>query len=90
MVVLKIVNGNKEYTPIVTGDIKWSTERAGTPGSLTFDVVKEGELNFHEGNLVKLSVGEEPVFWGYVFQKKRSKGEIISVTAYDQLRYLKN
>ncbi len=90
MVMLNIVNGDKEYTPIVAGDIKWSTERAGVPGSLTFDVVKNGELNFHEGNLVKLCVDKTPVFLGYVFQKKRSKGDIISVTAYDQLRYLKN
>ncbi len=90
MVLLKIINGDIEYTPVVTGDIKWSTERAGAPGKLTFDVIKDGMLNFQEGNLVQLYVDEVPVFYGYVFQKKRSKGEIISVTAYDQLRYLKN
>jgi hypothetical protein len=88
--VLKIINGDTEYTPAVAGDIKWSTERAGAPGSLTFDVVKDGTLNFQEGNLVQLFVDEAPIFYGYAFQKKRSKGEIISVTAYDQLRYLKN
>lgn len=90
MVQLKIINGEREYTPVVVGDIKWSTERAGAPGILTFDVVKDENLNFQEGNLVQLFMGEVPIFYGYVFQKKRNKGKIISVTAYDQLRYLKN
>lgn len=90
MIKLKIINGDTEYIPVVAGDIKWSTERAGAPGSLTFDVVKDSTLNFQEGNLVQLFMDDVPIFYGYVFQKKRSKGEIISVTAYDQLRYLKN
>ncbi len=90
MVHLKIINGNTEYIPVVVGDVQWSTERAGAPGKLTFDVVKDGILNFQEGNAVHLYVNEVPIFYGFVFQKKRSKGETISVIAYDQLRYLKN
>jgi len=31
-----------------------------------------------------------PVFFGFVFTKKRDKDQIITVTAYDQLRYLNN
>ncbi|WP_312047772.1 XkdQ/YqbQ family protein [Anaerotignum sp.] len=90
MVHLKIINGDKEYIPVVVGEVKWTTERAGTPGILTFEVVKDGILNFQEGNAVHLYVDQGPIFYGFVFQKKRNKGETISVTAYDQLRYLKN
>lgn len=90
MVHLKIINGETEYIPVVVGEVKWSTERAGAPGKLTFEVVKDGVLNFQEGNAVHLYVDEVPIFYGFVFQKKRDKGETISVTAYDQLRYLKN
>ncbi|WP_313524805.1 XkdQ/YqbQ family protein [Anaerotignum sp.] len=90
MVHLKIINGDKEYIPVVVGEVQWSTERAGAPGKLTFEVVKDEILNFQEGNAVHLYVDEVPIFYGFVFQKKRSKGETISVTAYDQLRYLKN
>lgn len=90
MVDIRIVNEDVEYKPVIVGDVKWSTERVGTPGKLTFDVVKDGIINFQEGNAVRLYVDEVPLFFGFVFSKKRSKSEIISVTAYDQLRYLKN
>ncbi|NLK38382.1 MAG: hydrolase [Epulopiscium sp.] len=90
MVHLKIINGDTEYIPIVVGEVKWTTERAGTPGKLTFEVVKDNIINFQEGNAVQLYVNEVPIFYGFVFQKKRNKSETISVTAYDQLRYLKN
>ncbi len=35
-------------------------------------------------------MGATNLFYGYVFIKKRNKDSSISVTAYDQLRYLKN
>ncbi|WP_246019616.1 XkdQ/YqbQ family protein [Bacilliculturomica massiliensis] len=68
----------------------WETERRGAPGKLTFTVVKDGVLNFQEGDSVLFRVGETDVFWGYVFTKSRNKDGTIKVTAYDQLRYLKN
>lgn len=90
MLNIRIINGGTSYEPVVLGEVKWSTERYGSPGKLTFDVVKDGVINFQEGNAVQLYVDETPLFFGYVFEKKRSKAETISVTAYDQLRYLKN
>lgn len=89
-VELMIQNGGKLYLPVVEQDIVWSTERAGTPGQLTFSVVKDDELSFTEGNPVRMTVDGKNVFYGFVFMKKRDKEQLISVTAYDQLRYLKN
>ena len=89
-VELLIQNGKKVYIPVVEEGIAWSTERKGSPGQLTFKVVKDGILNFTEGNAVRLKVNGKNVFYGFVFIKKRDKDGIISVTAYDQLRYLKN
>jgi hypothetical protein len=37
-----------------------------------------------------MKVDGESVFFGFVFKQQRSKDKIITVTAYDQLRYLKN
>jgi hypothetical protein len=37
-----------------------------------------------------MSVDGTDLFYGFVFSKKRDKDGLISVTAYDQLRYLKN
>lgn len=87
---LLIQHGSTVYFPVVTGEIQWQTKRKGTPGSLTFKVVKDSVLNFQEGDAVRLKVDGKNVFYGFVFQKKRDKQQIITVTAYDQLRYLKN
>lgn len=82
--------GNKAYIPIVEEGIEWTTERRSTPGKLTFKVLKDDVINFQEGAAVRLKVNGVPVFFGFVFTKKRDKDQIITVTAYDQLRYLNN
>lgn len=89
-VELLIQNGNKVFSPIVEEGIVWTTERKGCPGQLQFNVVKDGVVSFQEGDAVRLKVNGANVFYGFVFKKKRSRDNIISVTAYDQLRYLKN
>lgn len=89
-VELLIQNDNKVYVPLVEEDIIWDTERAGTPGQLTFHVLKDDDLNFTEGNPVRVRIDGKNVFYGFVFIKKRDKENLIKVTAYDQLRYLKN
>lgn len=87
---LLINNGQNLLEPIVEEGVEWETERKGVPGKLTFSVVKDAALDFTEGNHVKMAVNGTNLFYGYVFTKKRNKDGIISVTAYDQLRYLKN
>lgn len=90
MIELLIQNGAIVYKPIVEGSIKWETARKGQPGKLTFSVVPDGIINFQEGNIVRFKVGNLNVFYGFVFTKQRDKNKLIKVTAYDQLRYLKN
>ena len=87
---LLLQHGNALQYPAVTEGIEWRLERQGTPGRLTFTVVKDAALNFAEGDPVKLTVDGTDVFYGFVFTKKRTKEQTIDVTAYDQLRYLKN
>lgn len=85
-----LIQNDKIYLPIVEGDITLSYERKNTPGTLKFNVMKDDLLNFQEGNPVRLRVNGQNVFYGYVFTKSRKDNRVISVTAYDQLRYLKN
>lgn len=87
---LIIQNDSNIYYPVVEEGITWETTRKGVPGILNFTVVKDGVLNFQEGNAVRLKVDGNNVFYGFVFKKERDKGNTIQVTAYDQLRYLKN
>lgn len=82
--------GTKVYQPAVQEGIDWSTERAGTPGKLTFKVLKDAALDFSEGSAVRMKVDGDNVFFGFVFKQQRGKDQIITITAYDQLRYLKN
>lgn len=90
MYELMIQNQGTIYLPSVEDGITWETERKGSPGRLSFSVVKDAGLNFQEGNPVSLRVDGADVFYGFVFSKQRSKDGLIRVTAYDQLRYLKN
>lgn len=83
-------SGSKVYQPAVEEGIEWTTQRAGTPGKLTFKVLKDDILDFTEGSAVRLKVNGDEVFYGFVFTKSRQKDQIITVTAYDQLRYLNN
>ncbi len=87
---LLIQNGNKIYEPVVEEGITWSLERKSVPGQLTFSVLLDEVLNITEGNAVSLKVDGKKLFYGFIFTKKSDKEGIITVTAYDQLRYLKN
>lgn len=84
-------SGTKVYQPVLEEGIEWTTERRGTPGKLTFTVLQDNVLDFTEGSPVRMRVDGNNVFFGFVFKQKRSRDrKEIAVTAYDQLRYLKN
>ena len=87
---LLIRNGSMAFIPIVEEGIEWSTERQGSPGKLTFKVHVDDSLNITEGNAVRLKWNDNNIFYGFIFSIKRDKENILTVTAYDQLRYLKN
>jgi hypothetical protein len=87
---LIIQKGDIIYIPVIEEGITWETERKGSPGKLTFNVVYDNNISFEEGNAVRLRVNDTNVFYGFIFSKSFDKNRIISVVAYDQLRYLKN
>lgn len=82
--------GTEVYLPAVEDGIEWLTERRGAPGKLTFKVLQDDGLDFSEGSAVRLKVDGCGIFYGFVFKQSRDKDQVIAVTAYDQLRYLKN
>lgn len=83
-------SGTKVFQPALEEGIEWTTKRSGTPGKLTFKVVKDGIIDFSEGSAVRMRVDGINAFFGFVFSQNRDKDQIITVTAYDQLRYLQN
>lgn len=82
--------GTQMYAPAVEEGIEWTTERKNTPGKLTFKVLKDDLLTFSEGSVVQLRDNGDKIFFGFVFKQQRAREQIITVTAWDQLRYLKN
>ena len=87
---LTIQNGTNVHVPIVADGVKWETTRKSTPSKLTFTVYRDDALNITEGNLVQFMVDGKKVFFGYVFTINDDSDNKLSITAYDQLRYLKN
>lgn len=87
---LIIQNGNTLYYPTVLEGIDWSTERYGSPGKLTFKCMYDESLVIEEGNPVRFRWNDQNVFYGFIFSMSRDKEPVLSITAYDQLRYFKN
>ena len=93
---LNIYNNGTVYdmSDLCSDSITLTSARKSTPSKLTFKIARDLPAaikpNFVEGNRVELIVNGTNVFKGYIFTKNRTKEQIITVTAYDQLRYLKN
>lgn len=92
---LTIQSNGHVFEPPVEDGVKIEWERTGSPGKLTFTTVKIGSgsntnMGFNEGDPVCFYYDNKLIFMGYVFTKKRDKEHRITVTCYDQIRYLKN
>lgn len=78
-----------DYAPI-TQKVTYTTNRNGSAGKLTFSYVQQKPINLTEGAKVQFYVDGKEIFLGFVFIIKQDRWGVISVTAYDQLRYLKS
>lgn len=88
--VLTIQHNGTLFEPPVEEGVEIEWERTGSPGKLTFTVLKTEGVDFSEGDPVCFYYDKKPVFMGYVFKKSRDREQRIEVTCYDQIRYLKN
>lgn len=84
------------YTNIQTGvtqDITtlckaatWKTKRVGSPAQLDLTLVPDSDVQIIEGGIITL----DDLFKGYVFKRTHNEKGETGLTAYDQIRYLKN
>ena len=81
--------GKKMYEPVTEEGITWTTDIKGTPSELNFKI-KSSDIVTKVGSAVNFKVDGKPVFFGFIFNKKFDKERWSDITAYDQLRYLKN
>ena len=75
----------------LTKSINWSTYLTDQPGKLTFEYVDpEDRVKVTEGSIISFKVDDKGVFFGYIFKVGINQRDSVSITAYDQMRYLKN
>lgn len=90
---LLVQNKNGSAFLLPATKIVWKTQRTGRAGSLEFDFVGGDKfcgvaVSLSCGDVVRLEVEGELLFYGYLFSMERSGKETFSATAYDQTRYL--
>lgn len=84
-------NLGKILEPFVVDGVTWTTKRKDEPGKLTFKIMYDKDLKIQNGNAVRFQKGSKKFFYGFIFSMKPNiKDETVEITAYDQLRYLKN
>lgn len=92
--VYELIVANKRTGQIfdlstIATEVTYTTNRTGQPGTLKFTLQKAGQLDYLEGDEVRLSVDGQLIFYGWVFTKKKDRWGKIENTCYDRLRYLK-
>lgn len=85
-----IIRCGKAFMVPAMDGMKITWERKGAPGKLEFKALYDKDFKINEGNTVIIQADGKDFFKGYIFSRKMSKDGIMSYTAYDQLRYLKN
>lgn len=95
--MLKILIDNKDgkiwdISQIVT-DVSWKTSRIGKAGSLDFTLIKNAygqdqAFKYANGDVVRVEFDQFKIFYGYIFSIDEGRDEAVSITCYDQVRYL--
>ena len=86
---IAIKHNGEVFEPCVEDGVQIEWDRHGSAGKMTFTTM--AVKSFLEGDPVAFYYDGKCIFKGYVFTKKRNKSlPVITVTCYDQLRYLKN
>lgn len=84
------ITGAVHNITTLTSAAKWKTQRVGAPAQLDLTVVSDAAVTYTEGGIITVTEGSAGVFYGYIFKLSYSDKETVSITAYDQMRYLKN
>ena len=88
---LLICGNGDAYTPLLLDEAKWTSQMRGSPSKFEFEILKDKNFTVAEGQRVTFKWKNNKIFCGYIFKYSyNNSDDTISITAYDQLRYLKN
>jgi len=85
------INNNQVYdiTEIVS-QVRWTTGLDSQPGKLEFSILEDKAVFLRAGDIIEVIADGKKLFKGKVFVRKKKKEKLWQITAYDNLRYLKN
>lgn len=78
-----------DITTLITS-ASWKTQRVGGPAQLNLSMIKDPAVEIVEGGAITATEDGTGIFYGYIFKRSTTEKEAVTVTAYDQIRYLKN
>lgn len=90
MVKLIIEHNGEIYEPVLKDSVSLKSVRKGEPKTLTFTLIRDEIIQYEEGDPVRLIVDGANAFYGFIFKISGNKTNERQITAYDQIRYLKN
>jgi len=75
----------------LASNIEWTTDiLSGQPGKLKFDYVEDDSIIPNYGDFLRFRFNGTGIFFGRLFTKKRNEKQVMEITAYDLMRFLKN
>lgn len=83
-----------DLSSLVT-EVSWSTYRLGKAGSVDLSFIwhspfQSRDFTYGNGDVLRIKYQDKTIFYGYVFSVDSGPGEVVQLTAYDQMRYLMN
>jgi hypothetical protein len=70
--------------------VSWDTTLMDQPGKAQIELIDDGHIRINNGAVVRFIYNDAKILYGYVFTIKRSQEKTLSISVYDQLRYLQN
>ncbi|GGI44367.1 hypothetical protein GCM10008018_06750 [Paenibacillus marchantiophytorum] len=93
MLTVEIDNKDGNMWELPISAVQFSSTRYGKPSSCSITMLRGGwyednAFKYNNGDVVRVRLNGNPVFYGYIFSIESGRDEEVKLTAYDQLRYL--
>lgn len=82
-------NGKSYDVSSICESVEYSSTRGSEASTLSFTILKDGIIDFQNGNTVSFYAEGKGVFKGVINEKRKDQNGVIRVHAVDQLWYLK-
>lgn len=84
-----VKTGAADDITTLTESAKWKTKRSGAPASMELTVLTDPQIQWDEGDIISVTTANGNLFYGFAVKLSETDKKRITVTAYDQVWYLK-